>query len=184
MFARTESCFGVGSKYFLGVPVRRAGLDRKIDAVAADRRRLADLYQASFIEREGLVCHSKQEIGTAEQRATRNGTASRLCLSGPGHPRSPTYLQAVAVGDAGGWQSSGRISAPPLRLIGDDNTTLGREQLDISQAQAEHMVQPSQDAVAWNWARGNAVIESPTASMDGPVPGRLAIARMQTFGQL
>jgi hypothetical protein len=71
VFARTESCFGVGSKYFLGVPVRRAGLDRKIDAVAADRRRLADLYPASFIEREELVRHGKQEIGTPEQRATR-----------------------------------------------------------------------------------------------------------------
>ena len=55
----------------LGAPVRRAGLDRKIDAVAADRRRLADLYPASFIEREELVRHGKQEIGTPEQRATR-----------------------------------------------------------------------------------------------------------------
>jgi hypothetical protein len=31
---------------------------------------------------------------------------------------------------------------PPHRLIGDGNTTLGQEQLDISQAEAEHMVQP------------------------------------------
>jgi hypothetical protein len=43
VFARTESCFGVGSKDFLGAPVRRAGLDRKIEAVAAERRRGAAL---------------------------------------------------------------------------------------------------------------------------------------------
>jgi len=34
MFALTESCFGVGSKYFLSAPVWRAGLDRKIGEYA------------------------------------------------------------------------------------------------------------------------------------------------------
>ena len=37
-----------------------ASLDRKIDAVAAERRRLADLYQASFIEREELLRRGKE----------------------------------------------------------------------------------------------------------------------------
>ena len=36
-----------------------ARLDRKIDAVGAERRRLADLYQASFIEREELLRRGK-----------------------------------------------------------------------------------------------------------------------------
>ena len=37
-----------------------ASLDRKIDAVATERRRLADLYQASFIEREELLRRGKE----------------------------------------------------------------------------------------------------------------------------
>jgi site-specific DNA recombinase len=37
-----------------------ASLDRKIDAVAAERRRLADLYRASFIEREELLRRGKE----------------------------------------------------------------------------------------------------------------------------
>ena len=37
-----------------------ARLDRKIDSVAAERRRLADLYQASFIEREELLRRGKE----------------------------------------------------------------------------------------------------------------------------
>jgi len=35
------------------------------------------------------------------------------------------------------------LAPPPHRLIGHDNTTLGQEQFDISQAEAEHMVQPN-----------------------------------------
>jgi hypothetical protein len=35
------------------------------------------------------------------------------------------------------------LAPAPHRLIGDDNTTFGEEQLDISQAEAEHMVQPN-----------------------------------------
>jgi site-specific DNA recombinase len=37
-----------------------ARLDRKIDSVAAERRRLADLYQAGFIEREELLRRGKE----------------------------------------------------------------------------------------------------------------------------
>ena len=37
-----------------------AGLDRKIDSVAAERRRLADLYQANFIEQEELLRRGKE----------------------------------------------------------------------------------------------------------------------------
>jgi site-specific DNA recombinase len=37
-----------------------ASLDRKVEAIAAERRRLADLYQASFIEREELLRRGKE----------------------------------------------------------------------------------------------------------------------------
>jgi site-specific DNA recombinase len=42
-----------GSNELLATQLAR--LDRKLDSVAAERRRLADLYQASFIEREELL---------------------------------------------------------------------------------------------------------------------------------
>ncbi|MGC1410038.1 MAG: hypothetical protein WA864_13970 [Acetobacteraceae bacterium] len=49
-----------------------AGLDRKIDAVAAERRRLADLYQASFIEREALLRRGKElELRSSALNAQR-----------------------------------------------------------------------------------------------------------------
>jgi site-specific DNA recombinase len=47
-------------------------LDRKIDAVAAERRRLADLYQASFIEREELLRRGKElELRSSALNAQR-----------------------------------------------------------------------------------------------------------------
>ena len=49
-----------------------ASLDRKIDAVAAERRRLADLYQASFIEREELLRRGKElELRSSALNAQR-----------------------------------------------------------------------------------------------------------------
>ena len=49
-----------------------AGLDRKIDAIAAERRRLADLYQASFIEREELLRRGKElELRSSALNAQR-----------------------------------------------------------------------------------------------------------------
>jgi hypothetical protein len=53
-----------------------ASLDRKIDAVATERRRLADLYQASFIEREELLRRGKElELGVTT-RSVQNRTLS------------------------------------------------------------------------------------------------------------
>jgi site-specific DNA recombinase len=37
-----------------------ARFDRKIDSAAAERRRLADLYQANFIDRDELLCRGKE----------------------------------------------------------------------------------------------------------------------------
>ena len=49
-----------------------ASLDRKIDAVAAERRRLADLYQANFIEREELLRRGKElELRSSALNAQR-----------------------------------------------------------------------------------------------------------------
>jgi site-specific DNA recombinase len=49
-----------------------ASLDRKIDAVAAERRRLVDLYQASFIEREELLLRGKElELRSSALNAQR-----------------------------------------------------------------------------------------------------------------
>jgi len=47
-----------GSDELLATQLAR--LDRKIDSVGAERRRLADLYQASFIEREELLRRGKE----------------------------------------------------------------------------------------------------------------------------
>ena len=49
-------------------------LDRKIDAVATERRRLADLYQASFIEREELLAprHGVEIYEAARSSGHRN----------------------------------------------------------------------------------------------------------------
>ena len=49
-----------------------ATLDRKINAVAVERRRLADLYQASFIEREDLLRRGKElELRSSALNAQR-----------------------------------------------------------------------------------------------------------------
>ena len=49
-----------------------ASLDRKINAVAVERRRLADLYQASFIEREDLLRRGKElELRSSALNAQR-----------------------------------------------------------------------------------------------------------------
>ena len=53
-----------------------ASLDRKIDAVAAERRRLADLYQASFIEREELLRRGKE----LEQRSSALNAQHRALI--------------------------------------------------------------------------------------------------------
>jgi hypothetical protein len=55
-------------------------------------------------------------------------------------PLIPRPLPSVA--QAVGKALAEFLAPPPHRLIGDGNTTLGQEQLDISQAEAEHIVQP------------------------------------------
>lgn len=54
------------------VATQLARLDRKINAVTAERRRLADLYQASFIEREELLSRGKElELRRSDLNAQR-----------------------------------------------------------------------------------------------------------------
>jgi site-specific DNA recombinase len=53
-----------------------ASLNRKIDAVAAERRRLADLYQASFIERPELLRRGKE----LEQRSSALNAQHRALI--------------------------------------------------------------------------------------------------------
>jgi site-specific DNA recombinase len=53
-----------------------ASLNRKIDAVAAERRRLADLYQASFIERPELLRRGKE----LEQRSNTLNAQHRALI--------------------------------------------------------------------------------------------------------
>ena len=76
-----------------------AKLDRKIDSVAAERRRLADLYQASFIEREDLLRRGTELAlrvnALNAQRQTLNDQRAQLAQQDTLRNRVEEFAQRV-----------------------------------------------------------------------------------------